>query len=81
MGEGTSRVCYTLYQGVHHVGCWVMRVDGEGVHPCVCYTLYQGVHHVGCLMMRVDGEGVHPWVRVPHASATLCIRVYTMSGV
>ena len=32
-------------------------------------------------MMRVDGEGVHPWVRVSHVSATLCIRVYTMSGV
>ena len=54
MGEGASRVCYTLYQGVHHVECWVVRVDSEGVHP---------------------------WVRVPHASATLCIRVYNMSGV
>ena len=82
MGEGASRVCYTLYQGVHHVGCLMMRVDD--------YCPPLGIFHLALDLVEAmvpgqDGEGnvfgqqaVHPAHLKPQTCAYwLTFRVNT----
>ena len=64
MGAGASRVRYTLYQGVNHVRCLVMRID----HYCSSLRiLHLALDLLKAMIPGQDGEGnvfgqhaVHP---------------------
>ena len=64
VGEGASCIRYALYEGVHHVGCLVMRIDH---YRPPLRILHLALDLLEAMISGQDGEGnvfeqhaVHP---------------------